>query len=185
MKKSDNAWSFYLILFCIVLVLYALYSNLANMWLIAPPNYILILLSLSALVLGIIGFKDKRSWWTKTRSWITVILSGLTSGMLFLIILLTLLISFMGGDQHIKTVHSPDGTYTIDFYRYDAGAAGSLGVRAELDGPLWFKKRIYYLNDRETVDVEWENNSTVSINKRSLDLKKGETYGYESWRWFN
>ena len=64
------------------------------------------------------------------------------------------------------------------FYHYDAGAAGSFGVRGEINGPLWFKKRIYYQSRVEHVEVEWVNNSTVSINKRTLNLKEGETYGY-------
>ena len=45
-----------------------------------------------------------------------------------------------------------------------------------LDGPLWFKKRIYYEDPMQEVDVEWENNYTVTINKHTLNLKKGEFY---------
>lgn len=84
----------------------------------------------------------------------------------------------MGANKHIKTVSSPEDNYTIDFYRFDAGAAGSFGVRGTLNGPLWSKKRIYYQQSVEQVEVEWENNSTISINNHLLNLKKGDTFGF-------
>jgi len=178
MEKRYNLWSFYLILVCLGLAAYSLYSNIRNTWLIAPPNYILLIISLLAFTLGIFGLEDKRNWRTKTRSWLTIILSSLTSIGLFLVLSFTLFFSSMGANEHIKTVNSPDNNYTIDFYRYDAGAAGSFGVRGELNGPLWFKKRIYYQDAVEQVEVEWKNNSTVSINNHILDLEEGDTYGY-------
>ncbi|WP_144511282.1 DUF5412 family protein [Bacillus sp. FJAT-22090] len=178
MGKRYNLWSFYLIIVCLGLAVYSLYSNINNTWLFAPPNYILLMISLLAFVLGIIGFKDKRNWRTKTQSWLTIILSSLTSIALFLILSFTLLFSSMDENKHIKTVSSPEDNYTIDFYRFDVGAAGSFGVRGELNGPLWSKKRIYYQHRVEQVEVEWENNSTVSINNNILNLKKGDTFGY-------
>lgn len=178
MERRYNLWSLYLILICIGIAAYSLYSNINNTWLIAPPNYILLLISLIALTLGIVGFKDKRNWRSKTRSWLTVILSLLTSIGLFLALSFTIFFSSLGANEHIKTITSPDDNYTIDFYRYDAGAAGSFGVRGELNGPLWFKKRIYYQDTVEQVEVEWKNDSIVSINNHTLNLKKGDTYGF-------
>ncbi|MFS0673845.1 DUF5412 family protein [Ornithinibacillus sp. 179-J 7C1 HS] len=178
MAKRYNVGSFYLILVCFGLGLYSLYSNLNHTWMIAQPNYILLVFSLLAFVFGIIGFKDKRNWRTKIRSWFTIILSLLMAIVLSLAVLLTLFASSLGANEYIKTVQSPDGKYTIDFYRYDAGALGSHGIRGELNGPLWFKKRIYYRDREEQVEVEWKNNSTISINNHTLNLKKGETYGY-------
>ena len=84
----------------------------------------------------------------------------------------------MGINEYIRSVNSPDDHYTIDFYRYDAGAAGSFGIRGELNGPLWFKKRIFYQDSVEQVKVEWENNNTVTINNRTLNLKEEDTHGY-------
>lgn len=179
MENRCNLGSFYLMLVCLGLACYSLYSNISHTWLIAPPNYILFISSLLAIILGIIGFKDKKNWRTKTRSWLTVIISVLLCMALFLAIMLTLFASFLGANEHIETVRSPNGHYTIDFYRYDAGATGSFGVRGEINGPLWLKKRIYYQDSIEQVKVEWENNSTVSINNHILNLKEGETYGYE------
>lgn len=178
MEKTYNLGSFYLLLICLGLAAYSLYSNISHSWLIAPPNSVLIIFSLLAFTLGIFGFKDNRSWRSKIRSWLTVILSFLLSIVLFLAILLMLLASSFGANELVKTVQSPDNKYTIDFYYYDAGAAGSFGIRGELNGPLWFKKRIYYRDHEEEVEVEWKNNSTVIINNRTLNLKEGETYGY-------
>lgn len=177
MGRRYNLWSFYLILVCLGLATYSLHSNINNNWLVAPPVYILILMSIVAFILGILGFKDERNWRTKTTSWFTVILSSLTSVGLFLVLTFTLLFSF-GANEHIKIISSPDNSYTIDFYRWDAGAAGTFGIRGELNGPLWFKKRIYYEKRTETVEVEWKNDSELSINNNILDLNTGDTYGY-------
>ena len=178
MGKRYNFWSFYLILVCLGLAAYSLYSNINNIWLVAPPIYILLLISLVAFILGIFGFTDKRNWRTKARSWFTVILSSLTSIGLYLVLWFTFIFSF-GPDEHIKTVSSPDNKYIIDFYRWDAGGAGTFGIRGELNGPLWFKKRIYYEKRTEIVEVEWKNNSEVSINNHILNLDVGDNYGYQ------
>lgn len=178
MEKSYNVWSFYLMLICLGLGAYSFYSNINNNWLIAPPNYILLILSLAAFIFGINGFKDKRNRHTTTRSWLTVILSSILSIAFLLATLFVLVATGFGANKYLETVQSPDGTTTIDFYQYDAGAMGSFGVRGELNGPLWFKKRIYYQDNIENVEVKWENESTVSINNHLLDLKKGERYGY-------
>ena len=177
MGKRYNFWSFYLILVCLGLAAYSLYSNIHNTWLVVPPIYILLLMSLLAFILGIFGFTDKRNWRTKARSWFTVILSSLTSIGLYLVLWFTFIFSF-GPDEHIKTVSSPDNKYIIDFYRWDAGGAGTFGIRGELNGPLWFKKRIYYERETENVEVEWKNNSEVSINNHILNLDVGDKYGY-------
>ncbi|RPF55501.1 DUF5412 family protein [Aquisalibacillus elongatus] len=176
MENRFNSWSFYLILICIGLAAYSLYSNIYHTWLIAPPNYILFIISLLALTLGILGLEDKRNRLTKTRSWLTITLSTLTSIGLFVVLTFTAI--FSGVNEHVKTVNSPDGHYTIDFYRYNAGAAGSFGVRGELDGPLWFKKRIYYEDSAHLVEVEWKDDSTVEVNNHTLNLNKGGSYGY-------
>ena len=178
LEKRYNFWSLYLILICLGVVFYSLYSNINNTWLISPPNYILFIISVLAFVLGIKGLKDKRNWRTKARSWLTLTLSSLLSIALFLALLFTLFFSQFGSNELIKTVSSPDNSYTIDLYLWDAGAAGTFGVRGELNGPLWFKKRIYYEKRTENVNVEWESNNKVSINNHILKLNEGETFGY-------
>ncbi len=179
MRKQYNLWSFCLILVCLGLANYSLYSNINNTWLLAPPNYVLLIISLTALILSAISLKDRKYLWEKTRSWLMIILSSLTLIGLFLVLSFTLLFSSMGANEHIKTVTSPDNNYTIDFYRFDAGAAGSFGVRGELNGPLWFKKRIYLEHKVEQVEVEWKNSDKVTINDQTLKLDEKDTYGYQ------
>ena len=178
LERRYNSWSLYLMLFCLGAVLYSLYSHINNTWLLSPPNYILFVLSVLALIFGMKGLKDKRNWLTKTRSWLTISLSSLLSIVLFLALSFTFLFSSFGANEHIKKVSSPDNNYTIDFYRWDAGAAGTFGVRGELNGPLWFKKRIFNEQRMENVDVEWKSKHKVSINNHILTLDEGDTFGY-------
>ena len=178
MKKNYNLWSFLLTLFCIGLCGYWVYSNVYNTWQVTPPIYVLLLISVAAFFLAILGFKNTNSIWSAVRNWIAVILSSVLSLLLSFAFLLWLLISALGGNEHISTVHSPDGHYTIDFYLWDQGAAGTFGIRGELNGPLWFKKYIYLEKRTEDIDVKWISNSKVSINNHVLDLDAGDTYGY-------
>ncbi|KAB7672627.1 hypothetical protein F9279_03100 [Bacillus sp. B1-b2] len=77
------------------------------------------------------------------------------------------------------STESPDEAYSIDFYSWDQGATGSFGIRGELQGPLWFKKAIYLEEEVDNVKVNWKSNSMIEINGKQLELKNGETYGYE------
>ncbi|MDQ0300209.1 hypothetical protein J2S78_002656 [Salibacterium salarium] len=147
-----------------------------NTWLIAPPHYILFLISILAFILGVKGCKDKRNRLVKLRSWLTVIVSSLLSLVILSVLLLSSFASSLQEDVHFKTIHSPENNYTIDFYRWDSGSAGTFGVRGEWNGPLWFKKRIYYEEKTKNITVEWTNNDMVSINNHALNLDEGETY---------
>ncbi|MDQ0300399.1 hypothetical protein J2S78_002846 [Salibacterium salarium] len=119
-------------------------------------------------ILGAIGFKEKNKP-ARFRSWFTVILSSSLTILLF--ILLSFSTFFSVEKEFIKEIHSPDKNYKIDFYQTDAGAAGSFGIIGELNGPLWFKKRIYFQDDTKTVEIEWENNHIIIINDDRLNLK--------------
>ncbi|WP_342507736.1 DUF5412 family protein [Sporosarcina sp. FSL K6-2383] len=178
LEKRYNFWSLYLILICLRVAFYSLYSNINNTWLISPPNYILFIISVLAFILGIKGLKDKRNWRIKTRSWLTITLSSMLSIALFLALSFTFFFSSFGANEHIKRVSSPDNSLIIDFHRWDAGAAGTFVIRGELNGPLWFKKRIYYEKRTENINVEWKSNNKVSINNHVLKLNEGETFGY-------
>lgn len=117
MEQKYNAWSFYAILLCIGISCYSFYSYLENEWLFAPPTYILAIVSLLAFVFAIKGLKDKRTWLVRIRSWIAIVLSALTTFILSAAFLLYLTFSSLGANEHLKTAISPDGDYTIDFYR--------------------------------------------------------------------
>lgn len=180
MVKNYNLWSFLLIFLCFGFSGYWIYSNFyVNTWQITPPIYVLLLMSIAALILAILGLKNTHNVWSAIRNWIAIILSLLISLLFSFVFLLWLLSTALGANDHIETVHSPDGQYTIDIYRWDQGAAGTFGIRGELNGPLWFKKRIYIEKRVETVEVEWISNSKISINNHELDLDVGETYGYK------
>ncbi len=124
-----------------------------------------------SLIIGIIGFKFRAKLFSKIRSWVTV----LSIIILFLIWFLLVISTSIGGKEHIETTHSPDDDYTIDFYSWDAGAAGTFGVRGELDG-LLFKKIIYNERRKEKVDCRWIDSNTIIVNNHTINFKKGETY---------
>ncbi|MDQ0233278.1 DUF5412 family protein [Metabacillus malikii] len=179
MELKFNQWSFYLTFLCVGLSFYSFYSYLESFWLLAPPSYILLGISVIALVFGILGLKAHRYRWAKLRSGITLSLSLLLSIILSLTIILTWLFSILEPDNPTKTTHSPNGDYTINFYKWNEGATGGFGIRGELDGPLWFKKKIYFQEYAEDVQVVWESNDKVSINNQILDLGNGDTFGYD------
>jgi len=170
-KYNWTAFSLAIILF--ILTLYSLYSFIYNKWLISPPNYIILIFSFLALILGILGINDKSSWFAKLRSWVSIILSSIL--IFTLLIALSFTVMFSGSKELLSTVHSPDEKYTIHFYRTNAGAMGTFGILGELRGPLWSKKKIYAEKRADQVDVEWEDNHTILINNHKLDLTKGES----------
>ena len=91
---------------------------------------------------------------------------------------LKIVVYSFGGTEHLSTSYSPDMGCTLDFYAFDAGAMGSFGIRGELDGPLGFKKQVYYERYAEEADIQWLTNEIVVINGHELNLKNGETFGY-------
>lgn len=175
-KIKYNLLSYCLVILSILISSYSLYSNIRNTWLITPPNYIVLILCILAFVFSVKGLKNNTKWWHKIGNSLSILLSALLSIILASVIVITLF--FSSGQKIINTTHSPDNNTTINFYRWDAGAMGTFGIRGELKGPLWFKKKIYYEVRTEQVEIEWINNQEVSINKHILNLDKGETYGY-------
>ncbi|UOQ46839.1 DUF5412 family protein [Gracilibacillus caseinilyticus] len=107
--------------------------------------------------------KDKENLQTKTRTWFTIILSSATSIRHKLVLFFTSFFSSMSVTEHIQSVRSPDDHFTLDFYLYEAGAAGLFGIRAELDGPLSFKKKFYFADNADQLKVERESNHVISI----------------------
>ncbi|MDP4098995.1 DUF5412 domain-containing protein [Paenibacillus sp. P96] len=170
--RKCNWFAFFLVLLLYIMLLYSLYSNAYNQWLIIPPNYIILIFSFIVLILAILGFQDKSSWFAKLRSWLSTILSSIL--ILSLIIVMSFTAMFSGAKELLTTAHSPDEKYTINFYRTDAGAMGTFGISGELEGSLWFKKKIYFEQRVDQVDFEWENSHTILINNHKLDLMKSE-----------
>lgn len=171
MERKYNLWSFVLCLLLVALSLQSLYASYHRTWQVAPSALTLWLLSGIALVGGIVGFKDKSSRRARWRSWLTVLIAFLLS----VIFLLGAAVNAFAREP-IETVQSPDSKITIDFYTLNGGAATSISVEGIVNGTLWFEKRIYFEDPMHKVDVEWENNHTITINNHPLNLEKGETF---------
>jgi ABC-type glycerol-3-phosphate transport system permease component len=73
---------------------------------------------------------------------------------------------------------SPDGGYELEAYRTEPGATVDFSIKVYIivDGK---KEQIYNAYHEYEVEIDWVNNSTVSINGRKLDLSLGEKY---DWR---
>ncbi|WP_458127230.1 DUF5412 family protein [Paenibacillus sp. Z3-2] len=163
----------FLVLFLYFVSMYSLYSNMNHKWLVSPPNYVILILSILGLALALLGFKDKSNKSTKVRSWISMVLSVV---LIFILIgAVSFTSMFSGSKELLTTTHSPDKHYTINFFKTDAGAMGSFGVVGELKGPLWFKRVFYYEGKTDQVDLEWVDNHTISINDQKVNLLYGET----------
>lgn len=177
MKISYLKCSIGLLLLSLSISVYALYSHLNNnAWLLAPPIYVLVAISVAAIVFGVKSMNQNNTKIKIVVSWSIAFLSVLLSVLLTLAFFISMLSK--GINEHVQTVHSPDGRYTVELYRFNAGAVGPFGVRGELDGPLWFKKRIYYQQRKQEVNVAWENDHTITINNQTLNLDEGETFGF-------
>lgn len=147
------------------------YASVNTIWSVAPPVYIILILTAAAFFMGVVGFRSITNRLTALRSWFTVLTS------LFLSIILLAVVLFLpDAKQLIKTTHSSNDHYTINFYLTNGGAATSLGMIGELNGPLWFKKTIYSDYNMGHANIEWKNDVTISINSHVLHLNKGETY---------
>ncbi|MFJ7936020.1 DUF5412 family protein [Sporosarcina sp. NPDC096371] len=171
MGRKYNLWSFLLCLLIIVFSLQALYASYNRTWQVAPPALTLWLLTVITFVSGIIGFKDKSSRRARWRSWLTVLIAFPLSA----IFLLGVAVNTFAREP-IETAQSPDSKITIDFYTLNGGAATSISVEGIVNGPLWFKKRIYYDDNMDKADAAWINNHIITINNHTLNLDKGETF---------
>jgi len=157
------------VLILITISLYSLYSSMYEQWVITPPNYVILISSIIVLLLSILSFQDTSSRFARLRSWLSTILSILLVFALLAAVSFTSM--FSGSKELMTTSVSPDRTYTIHIYKVDAGAMGTYGILAEQQGPLWFKKRLYYERRQDQVNVEWENNHTIRINSQPIDLQ--------------
>jgi hypothetical protein len=145
-------------------------------WQVSPRAYILLIITVLVFISGVIGIKDIKNQYSKIRSLITLILTGMLVFLLFLGAIRPLIVS----EDLITTTHSPNGNYTVKLYLTNGGATTSFGITGYLEGPLWFKKIIYDDYKTDQAEVHWLNNNTVSINRHKLNLNKGQTYNYQN-----
>lgn len=91
--KKYNWCSFLLLLISGGMIGYSVYSQIYNKWIISPPNYIIFIFTVITLILGVLGFQDKSSWWARLRSWFSIIVSSILIIVLLILLLFTTLFS--------------------------------------------------------------------------------------------
>lgn len=73
---------------------------------------------------------------------------------------------------------SPDGNYKLEAYKTEPGATVDFSVKVyQITGGQ--KELIYNAYHEYDAKIVWLDDSTVSINEKTLDLSLGETY---DWR---
>ena len=71
----------------------------------------------------------------------------------------------------IDTVYAPDKTRRINAFLVSGNATVDFCVRCEVEEILSGKKRnIYWAYHCQTADIEWINNTTVTINSKPLNV---------------
>ncbi|SFL92925.1 DUF5412 family protein [Salibacterium qingdaonense] len=163
--------SFFFTLCWAALTSYSWYSYVSRTWQVAPADFILLSVSMGLLVLGVMDTIRKGRGWSKARALVTLSISLLLCFALTAEMLFTSMFS-LREETHMKTVESPDGTYALDIYSWDAGAAGSSGIRAQQNGPLWFTKPVYSKTDARQAEVQWQEDGHVTINGNHLSLRE-------------
>ncbi|WEG14485.1 DUF5412 family protein [Pullulanibacillus sp. KACC 23026] len=166
--KALNLWGCILTMGSILLAIYSYCSfRFFFIWNVSPSRIYILYLAAIALVLGIIGVKSPRN---KIRSVFTILLS------LGLIFILLLSITFFKMTK-METTQSPNKQYQVSFYSIDAGAGASPVFIGYIDGPLWFKKRIYEAGIKDApIKVDWKNDFTIVVNDHPFNLKQGQIY---------
>lgn len=73
----------------------------------------------------------------------------------------------------LKTIESPNETYSLEIYRTDGGATTSFSIRGALvENQTKNSKNIYWNYKAENTSVSWKNEHTVVINGTVLDVRK-------------
>lgn len=73
---------------------------------------------------------------------------------------------------------SPDGKFNLEAYRTEPGATVDYSVRVYMINGNQ-KEIIYNAYHESEAKIDWVDNTTVSINGKTLDMSSGETY---DWR---
>lgn len=163
-----NLWCWIFTIGSILLTIYSFCSfRFFFIWNVSPSRIYILSLAVIAFVLGIIGFNHRRK---KSRNVITILLS---LGLIFILLFSMLFFRV----TKMETTQSPNKHYKVSFYSTDAGAGVSPTFIGYIDGPLWFKKRIYTAGIKDApINVAWKNNTTIVINNYSINLKQGQIY---------
>ena len=109
-----------------------------------------------------------------------VILSTLLFALLMKICLIVGIGISLGSSEEtfLMSSQSPTGEYNLEAYKIEAGATIDFSIKVyKISGN--HKKLIYNAYHESSVEIEWIDNSTVSINDKVLNLSLEQTY---DWR---
>lgn len=81
-------------------------------------------------------------------------------------------------ETYLMASHSPDGKYNLEAYRTEPGATVDFSIRVLIINDNR-KDIIYDAYHEYEAKIDWIDNSTVSINGKTLDISRGEKY---DWR---
>lgn len=81
-------------------------------------------------------------------------------------------------ETFITSSISPDGEYTLEAYKTEPGATVDFSIKVYIKTDS-NKELIYNAYHEYNVKILWISNSKVSINGKTLDLSKNETF---DWR---
>lgn len=82
------------------------------------------------------------------------------------------------GETLLMTSESPDGQYTVEAYKTEPGATVDFSIKVYMVANN-DKTIIYNAYHEYEASIYWISNSEISINGKTLNLSKGETY---DWR---
>ena len=84
--------------------------------------------------------------------------------------------------QFLCSSMSPDNNRSAEVYRIDTPRGCAIRVEVKSfdlsnkENVVSEEKNIYWEIDKSVVTVGWEDNNIVTIDNKTLDLSKGETY---------
>ena len=81
-------------------------------------------------------------------------------------------------EKFLSSSESPDGKFNLEAYRTEPGATVDYSVRVYMINGNQ-KEIIYNAYHESEAKIDWVDNTTVSINGKTLDMSSGETY---DWR---
>ncbi len=84
--------------------------------------------------------------------------------------------------QFLYSSMSPDNTRSAEVYRVDTPRGSAIRVElrsfnfSDKENVVSEEKNIYWAVDKSVVTVGWEDNNIVTVDTKTLDVSKGETY---------
>ena len=175
-----NFWSaITLFSLCLAFIGICFYLMSTTLWTFSNTTLIAVALLFCLIIYTLLQEYKQLSRLKKVVTFVVNTTSIVFTSIIILFFAIKIVVYSFGGTEHLLTSFSPNMGYTLDFYAFDAGAMGSFGIRGELDGPFGFKKHLYYERHAEEVVIHWLTDEIVIINGHELNLKNGETFGYQ------